>query len=250
MHDKQLATGISAPAHGTAADVDHCAGCLAGKAHRLPFPAEATHRATRPLQLVHSDICGPISVQSADSSNSSRTRTRDKQQEAVKRYVITFIDDYSRFTWAAIIADKSGDTALKQFTLYKAWAEKYTGFAIKALRTDGGGEYINDRFIAYLFTMGIERQVTVARTPQQNGVAERMNRTIMEAARAMLHGAGLPLSFWVYAVKTAVYLRNRSPTRALVDATPYEAWRGEKPDLSHLRTFGCRAFVWLDKTKR
>ena len=237
MLDKGMALGITLPSAGSPTDIDQCAGCLAGKSHRQPFPAQATHRATQPLQLVHSDICGPIQTGSGDKDNS-------------KRYIITFIDDYSRFTWVAITSDKTGKTALNQFIRYKVWAERHTGFAVKTLRTDGGGEYINDQFSTYLYTMGIERQVTVARTPQQNGVAERANRTIMEAARSMLHAAGLPLQFWEYAVMTAVYLRNRSPTKALTDATPYEAWRGDKPDLSHLRVFGCRAYMHLDKTKR
>jgi hypothetical protein len=129
------------------------------------------------------------------------------------------------------------------------WAEKYTGFDIKSLRTDGGGEYVNDQFSTFLRTMGIERQVTVARTPQQNGVAERMNRTILEAARQCCTRPTYHW-FWTYAVQAAVYLRNRSPTTALDNMTPYEAWRGEKPNLSHLRVFGCRAHMHLDKTKR
>ena len=237
MHDKSMAIGLTAPSDGSPVDIDQRAGCLAGKSHRRPFPSEATHRATRPLQLIHSDVCGPVQTGSDDKDSS-------------KRYVITFIDDYSRFSWIAIISDKTGRTALNQFIRYKVWAERYTGFSIKTLRTDGGGEYINDQFNTYLSIMGIERQVTVARTPQQNGVAERANRTIMEAARSMLHVAGLPMSFWEYAVLTAVYLRNRSPTKALTDATPYEAWRGDKPDLSHLRVFGCRAYMHLDRTKR
>ena len=237
MLDKGMAIGLSIPSTGSPVDIDQCTGCLAGKAHRRPFPVQSTHRATQPLQLVHSDVCGPI-----------QTDTEDK--ESTKRYIITFIDDYSRFTWVAITSDKTGKTALNEFIRYKAWAERYTGFSVKTLRTDGGGEYIHDQFNTYLFTMGIERQVTVARTPQQNGVAERANRTIMEAARAMLHAAGLPLGFWEYAVTAAVYLRNRSPTKALTDATPYEAWRGDKPDLSHLRVFGCRAYMHVDKTKR
>ena len=237
MLDKGMVLGLTAPSAGSPADIDQCAGCLAGKAHRRPFPVQSSHRATQPLQLVHSDVCGPI-------------QTDSDGKESAKRYIITFIDDYSRFAWIAITSDKTGKTALEQFVRYKAWAERYTGFSIKTLRTDGGGEYIHDQFNTYLLTMGIERQVTVARTPQQNGVAERANRTIMEAARAMLHAAGLPLSFWEYAVMAAVYLRNRSPTKALTDATPYEAWRGDKPDLSHLRVFGCRAYMHVDKTKR
>ena len=237
MLDKGMVLGLTAPSAGSPADIDQCAGCLAGKTHRRPFPVQSSHRATQPLQLVHSDVCGPI-------------QTDSDGKESAKRYIITFIDDYSRFTWISITSDKTGKTALEQFVRYKAWAERYTGFSIKTLRTDGGGEYIHDQFNTYLLTMGIERQVTVARTPQQNGVAERANRTIMEAARAMLHAAGLPLSFWECAVMAAVYLRNRSPTKALTDATPYEAWRGDKPDLSHLRVFGCRAYMHVDKTKR
>ena len=238
MHDKRLAVGAPIPTAGSPADLDQCAGCLAGKSHRTAIPTEATHRATRPLQLVHSDLCGPIQVPGAGS------------QADRKQYIVTFIDDYSRFTWTALTTDKTADTILGQFNRYKVWAERYTGFNIQALRTDGGGEYINDKFSIYLATMGIERQTTTARTPHQNGVAERMNRTVLEAARAMLHASGLPMDFWPQAVKAAVYLRNRSPTRALTNATPYEAWRGDKPDLAHLRTFGCRAFMHLDKTKR
>ena len=238
MLDKGMVLGLINPSTGNLADIDQCAGYLIGKAHRRPFPAQSTHRATQPLQWVHSDVCGPIQTDSDDSKDST------------KRYIVTFIDDYSRFTWAVITSDKTGKTVLEQFVRYKAWAERYTGFSIKTLRTDGGGEYVHDHFNKYLLTMGIERQVTVARTPQQNGAAERANRTIMEAARAMLHAAGLPLSFWEFAVMTAVYLRNRSPTKALTDATPYEAWRGDKPDLSHLRVFGCRAYMHVDKTKR
>ena len=234
LHNKGMALGIDVPSDGSPADLDHCAGCLAGKSHRAPFPLQASHRATQPLELVHSDVCGHIR----------------ENEVSPKRYIITFIDDYSRFTWASITSSKDGGTVLSQFVRYKAWAERYTGFQVKALRTDGGGEYINDQFTTYLNIMGIQRQMSTARTPQQNGVAERANRTIMEAARSMLHAASLPLSFWEHAVMTAVYLRNRSPTKALTDATPYEAWRGEKPDLSHLRVFGCRAYMHLDKTKR
>jgi transposase InsO family protein len=235
LHDKGMALGTTAPSDGSPADIDHCAGCLAGKSHRIPFPAQASHRASQPLELVHSDVCGHI---------------REGDKSTPKRYIVTFIDDYSRFTWVAITSNKSGDTLLNQFVRYKVWAERYTGFQVKALRTDGGGEYNNDRFTTYLTVMGIQREMSTARTPQQNGVAERANRTIMEAARSMLHASGLPYTFWEHAVMTAVYLRNRSPTKALTDATPYEAWRGEKPDLSHLRVFGCRAYMHLDKTKR
>ena len=240
MFDKGMAVGLTAPSAGAPSDIDHCAGCLAGKTHRRPIPTEpAAHRADQPLGLVHSDVCGPFEI-----------KGRDNNAQSSKRYIITFIDDYSRFMWICLTSDKSASTVLDAFKRYRAYSQTYTGHELKVLRTDGGGEYINEQFNTVLFTLGIERQVTVAYTPQQNGVAERANRTIMEAARSMLHAAGLPLDFWEYAVAVAVYLRNRSPTKALAEATPYEAWRGEKPDLSHIRVFGCAASMHLGRARR
>ena len=241
MHDKQMALGVAMPARGSPDDIKQCVGCAVGKAHRLPFPAQASHRATRPLELIHSDMCGPIDIRHDLPGN---------KQVIVKWYILTFVDDYSRWVWIAFTSNKSGPTVMDQFKRYRAHVQLYTGFDIKAIRTDGGSEYINADFKTYLHILGVDRQVTAAYTPQQNGVAERVNRTILEAARAMLHAADLPLSFWIYAVQAAVYIRNRSPTRALNNITPYEAWRGEKPNLSHLRVFGCRAFMYLHKQQR
>ena len=242
MHDKHMVLGVDVPTQGSPDDIKKCAGCAVGKAHRLPFPAQATHRAIRPLQLVHSDVCGPMEI---------TTKLHDGKQLVTKYYILTFIDDYSRLIWIQITNNKSGSTVMNAFIRYKIWAERYTGFDIKTLRTDGGTEYENADFRTYLHTMGIARELSVSYTPQQNGVAERANRTIMEAARSMLHAANLQLpTFWQYAVHAAVYLRNRSPTRALDNVTPYEAWRGDKPDLSHLRVFGCRAYMYLHKGKR
>ena len=176
-------------------------------------------------------------------------QTDSDDKGSTKRYIVTFIDDYSRFTWIAITSDKTGKTVLEQIIRYKVWAERYTGFSIKTLRTDGGGEYVHDHFNTYLFTMGIERQVTVAHTPQQNGVSERANRTIMEAARAMLHVASLPFSFCEFAVRTAVYLRNRSPTKALIGSTLRGMARRRARPVPP-PSLGCRAYMHLDKTKR
>ena len=96
-----------------------------------------------------------------------------------------------------------------------------TGERIKCLHSDNGGEYLSNEFSDYLKKKGIKRQLTVPRTPEQNGVAERANRTIQETARSMLCGAGLPDSFWAEAVLTTVILKNRSPTTAVKDKTPY-----------------------------
>lgn len=235
LHDKRMAQGMVIPTEGSPSDITSCDGCRQGKAHRLPFPKQANFRASRPLELVHSDICGPIQIDSEPNT---------------KFYLLTFIDDYSRFLWIAITTNKNGETVMINFNRYKSWAEKYTGFEIKMLRTDGGGEFINAQFKQYMEWMNIDSQTTTPYSPAQNGVAERMNRTILDAARSMLHASGLPMSYWVYAVQTAVYVRNRCPTKALDGITPYQAWRGEKPNLSHLRVFGCRAHMHLGDNKR
>lgn len=125
--------------------------------------------------------------------------------------------------------------------------ERETGKSIKILRTDNGREYLSTEFNEILNSEGIERQLTVEYRPQQNGFAERANRTIVEMSRCMLLSSNLPEWLWGKAVNTSVYLRNRSPTK-LLSKTPYEAWCGKKPAVNHLRIFGCISIV-LNKRK-
>ena len=113
----------------------------------------------------------------------------------------------------------------------------------------GGGEFYSKKFEEFCKKCGISRQKTTPYTPQQNGVAERMNKT-MERARIMLSGARLGQEFWAEAVDTVCYLVNRSPSSALEDKTPQEVWTGKKPSLSHLKVFGCDAYVHVMKEKR
>ena len=127
--------------------------------------------------------------------------------------------------------------------------EKSSEKFLKALRSDNGGEYISTEFEDYLRREGIAHQSTVRKTPEQNGVAERMNRTLLDKVRSMLHHSKLPLRFWAEALATATHVRNCSPTTAL-DETPYERWNGEKPDVSNLRVFGCKAYAHIPKEKR
>ena len=133
---------------------------------------------------------------------------------------------------------------------YVEMAENFTGQRVKRIRSDNEQKYVSEEFKAFCKSRGILKDDTIPYTPQQNGVAERMNRTIMETVRSMIHSAGLPLSFWAEAVNTAVYLRNRSPTSSLKDSTPYEYWHNEKPDVSHLKVFGCNVFVHVPDPKR
>jgi hypothetical protein len=118
------------------------------------------------------------------------------------------------------------------------------------LRTDNGGEFCGNEFEEFCKKCGIARQKTTPYTPQQNGVAKRMNKTLMEKARSMLNGAKLAQEFWVEAVGTTCYLVNQSPSSALDDKTPHEVWSGKKPSLRHLRVFGCDAYVHVPKENR
>ncbi|MCO5557929.1 hypothetical protein L7F22_011502 [Adiantum nelumboides] len=128
--------------------------------------------------------------------------------------------------------------------------EKEKDLKIKSIRSDRGGEFLSENFARWCKSEGIRRQLTTPYTPSQNGVVERKNRTIMEMARAMLAHASLPRSYWAEACNTAVYIQNRFPTRALQDMTPFQAYYGRKPTVSHFRVFGCSAFVHIPKEKR
>ena len=192
----------------------------------------ASTHSTEPLQLIHSDVHGPLPVRSRHHA----------------RYWITFIDDFSRF-WAVLpLKDKSG--ALDAFKQFKALAENQLNRKIKALRDDKGGEYMSLEWEAFCAEHGIHRQHTVRAEPHQNGVAERANRTIMEHTIALLNEAKLPGSFWWDALSAYAHVRNCSPTAALSSGTPYEHWHGSKPDVSHFRVFGCTAYVHIKKDKR
>jgi len=121
---------------------------------------------------------------------------------------------------------------------------------LKAIRSDNGREYLSKAFQCILTENGIKRQLMVPHTPQQNGVAERANRTLVEMARTMMIHAGVGHSLWAEAINTAAYLRNRAETSALSDVTPFESWTGRKPYVSHLKIFGSKAIVLNKSTKR
>ena len=112
------------------------------------------------------------------------------------------------------------------------------------------GEYTSKKFEGYLKSEGVRHERTIAKTPEQNGVAERLKQTVVESSRSMLLDAKLPQKFWAEAVSTVVYLRNRCPTKAVKGMTPYEAWHGEKPKLDYLRVFGCDAYAHIPKDER
>ena len=138
---------------------------------------------------------------------------------------------------------KSKDEAVEAFVKFKAQVENNCNDKIKVLRSDRAGEFLNGIFQRICDQAGIKRQFTAPYTPQQNGVVERKNRTVMVITRALMKSMKIPGRFWAEAVRHAVYLLNRLPTKAMGYRTPYEAWNGKRPHLGHLRIFGCKGHV-------
>jgi len=145
---------------------------------------------------------------------------------------------------------KQKSEVFQKFKEFEAAVTNQSGHRIGTLRTDGGGEYVSKEFQDYLVSNGITHEVTMPHTPQQNGVAERMNRSLQESARAMLAHANLPQGYWGEAIAAAAYLRNRVTKSPIEDKTPCEMWYGRKPNLSHLRVFGCVAYAHVPDCER
>ena len=206
-------------------EIGFCESCTEGKHRRSQFPTIGGQRSEEPLGLVHSDVCGKMNAKSLSGAE----------------YFLTFIDDCTRYVWVYVLKRK--DQVFEMFLEWKALVEKSTCQNLKVLCTDNGGEYTSMEFQQYLKKEGVCHEFTVPKTPEQNGVAERMNRTLVETVRSMLADAKLPQKFWAEALSTAVYLRNRSPTKAVKGMTPFESWMGEKPMVKDLRVFGCTAYA-------
>ena len=209
-----------------------CEDCVHGKIHRHKFPNKGGSRAAEKLDLVHSDVCGKIEVKSMSH----------------KEYFLSFVDDKTRYSWTYTIKKKS--EVYDTFMEWKAMVERECGRKLKKLRSDNGGEYTSNEFETKFKEEGMKHQLTVPKTPEQNGVAERLNRKLMEIVRSMLSQSGLPKCFWAEALSPATYLRNRSPTSAVIGMTPFEAWNGIKPNVSHLKTFGSICYSHIPKDER
>jgi hypothetical protein len=191
-------------------DLDFCEHCVYGKQKRVRFRRVGKEKKNERLELVHTDVWGPSQVSSLGGSH----------------YYVTFIDDATRKTWVYCIRQKSD--VFDTFKKWKSLVENETGKSLKCLRSDNGGEYCSKEFDDYFSYHGIRREKTVPRTPQENGVSERMNKTIMERARSMRLHAGLPLRFWEDVVDIVVYLINRGPSSSLDGRILEEEWTGKK----------------------
>ena len=207
-----------------------CDSCDYAKTTRKPIRKESpTPLATSFGDEVHSDVWGPSQLSSLGG----------------RKYYITFTDDHTRFTRLALLRTK--DEALPAYKTFTAWASTQHGAKIKRLRSDRGGEYTGNNFTAFLNSQGTERRLTTHDTPQHNGVAESLNRRLLERVRALLHHSQLPKNLWGEAIHFVVWLKNRTSTRALgKTTTPYEQLYGSKPDLGGVPEWGQRIWVHQD----
>ncbi|OQV11365.1 Integrase core domain-containing protein isoform 2 [Cladophialophora immunda] len=208
-----------------------CEDCILANQPRAPRKGTTSGLSTRPNQLIHTDLAGPITPASINGS----------------KYVMTITDDYSRRVVLYFLKNKSEASH---------WMKHYVNLAtntsmpVAFVRVDNGGEYEGSTLLSYLREAGIYQEATVPYSPESNGVAERLNRTLTSKMRSMRKDSGLPEVLWENLLQTAAYLHNRSPNRSIGWITPFERFNGKRPDLSHLRIVGSRVYVHVPKEKR
>jgi len=212
-----------------------CETCILAKSHRVSFPI-SLNKSDTPFALVHSDVWGPSPITTVFGI----------------RWFVTFVDDCTRMTWLYLLKRK--DEVFDVFCMFEAMVHTQFSANIQILQSDNGEEYVNHNFVEFFRTKGILHEMSCSQTPQQNGVAERKNRHILETARALLFGAQVPGRYWSDSITTAVYLLNRMPSKALDFKTPLQALSQyvTLPSILLLppRVFGCVAFVHIHKHLR
>ena len=201
-----------------------CEGCVFGKMTRHSFGTRV-ERASKPGERIHSDLWGPAPVDSIGG----------------RKYYVTFKDEFTNYRQVYFIKKKSETVnCLKEFLSFC----KSQGHLVRELLSDNGTEYINDEFRKVTTEAGLNHRKSMPYTPEQNGMAERENRTLMESARAMLHSkAKLPESLWAEAVNTTVYVLNRTAATVVKGKTPIELFEGKRKPIDHLRIFGTECYV-------
>jgi hypothetical protein len=224
LFEKKLVTGLELDPRSPKYD---CQACIQAKQHITPFPKATMEILTKPGELTHTDLWGKYPIQSIHGNQ--------------------YFHSFRRRPSLAFLKHK--DEAAQAIKNYVAYL-RARGMHPNAFRCDQGAEFVNDDLIRWLREQGITLQTTAPYSPSQNGAAERLNRTLVELARAMIIGADVPMFLWEYALQHTAYLRERAPAKALVGKTPYEAWFGHKPDVSHRREFGSPVYVLLQGQKK
>jgi transposase InsO family protein len=206
-----------------------CEACVKGKQVKSSFPPKEFISTKRPLELLHIDLFGPISIESLGG----------------KRYGFVIVDDFSRFTWVLFLKHKYDSYEAFKTFCKQVQNEKETN--IISVRSDHGGEFENSSFEQFFNENGISHNFSCPRTPQQNGVVERKNRTLQEMARTILNESNVEKYFWAEAINTSCYILNRVSIRKVLNKTPYELWKGRKPNISYFHIFGCYCYILNNK---
>ncbi|KAJ9566625.1 hypothetical protein OSB04_002591 [Centaurea solstitialis] len=207
-----------------------CSGCAQGKMKRASHPPKPEQGSKSPLSLIHMDLCGPMKTVSLTG----------------RKYVLVIVDDYSRYTWTKFLKTKD-ETSNLIINFIKA-VQVQLKLPVQTVRTDNGTEFKNQVLKGFYTSLGITQTFSAARTPEQNGVVERRNRTLAEAARSMLAQSQLPQYLWAEAVNTACYTQNRSIIHRRFGKTPYHLLFGRIPNIDYFKVFGCPCFV-LNETE-
>jgi transposase InsO family protein len=202
-----------------------CKPCQVGKLTRTQFKSKRFTSIEKPLQLVHMDLCGP-------------SRQKDTGKE---NYFMLIIDDYSRLTWVAFLKEKV--EAFEKFKIFKALTKIQIGKRLKAVRSDRGGEFMSSDFKELCDKHGIKRDYIIPRTPQQNGVVERKNKTVQEKSRSMMNEKNIGQTYWVEEIHTTVHVLNKSHLRPQSEKTPYELWYGKPASIKHFKVFGSKGYI-------
>ncbi|GJT50682.1 retrovirus-related pol polyprotein from transposon TNT 1-94 [Tanacetum coccineum] len=209
---------------------DHlCSACERGKSKKASHPPKLVPSDHSKLELLHMDLCGPMRVASING----------------KKYILVIVDDYSRYTWVYFLHSK--DETPEIIKKFIAQAQLNYKAKVCKIRTDNGTEFKNATLKAHYEKLGIMQQFSTARTPQQNGVVERRNRTLVEAARTMLIFSRLPEFLWAEAVATTCFTQNRSIIHTRHNKTPYELLRGRKPNVEYFHVFGSLCYPTNDR---
>ncbi|GKA99259.1 putative ribonuclease H-like domain-containing protein, partial [Tanacetum coccineum] len=198
-----------------------CVACQKGKQHKASCKSKTVSSISQPLHMLHMDLFGPTFVKSLMK----------------KMYCLVVTDDYSRFSWVFFLATKDETSDILKSFITRV--ENLIDQKVKVIRCDNGTEFKNKEMNQFCERKGIKREFSVARTPQQNRVAERKNRTLIEAVGKMLADSKLPTTFWAEAVNTACYVQNRVLVTKPHNKTPYELFLGRKSTLSFMKLFGC-----------
>ncbi|KAL8124868.1 hypothetical protein AgCh_012507 [Apium graveolens] len=215
------------------AQLEVCEACQKGKMKRSSHKSKYVNSISAPLQLIHMDLFGPVNVLSISRN----------------KYALVMVDDFSRYTWVEFMYSKDETPNIIIEHIKKIEKQAEGKVSVKRLRSDNGTEFRNSTLCEFCKSKDIVQEFSAARTPQQNGVVERKNRTLVEAARTLVQDTQLPTSFWEEAINTACYTQNRYLINKAHGKSPYSIMSNRKPTVKHLHVFGSKCYILKDNSE-